>query len=71
VLAVSSAEITDGTQVVLTWHSASNRQYSVRMGTNLSGVWSVTASNIPATPPLNYYTNSASPAPSYYGIQLE
>lgn len=45
-------------QAVLTWSSVPNHVYAVLQSTNLSGGFSPLATNIPATPPINSYTDS-------------
>ncbi len=50
-----------GSGVVIRWQSASNRIYDISRATNLLSTFSTIATNIPATPPQNVYTDSAPP----------
>lgn len=45
---------------VVQWTAESNRFYSIESTTNLMGVFSGIASNLPATPPTNQYTDNTS-----------
>jgi|GEM_PF-629679 len=58
---------------VIRWSSASNRFYDLSRTTNLMSTFSVLAgaSNLPATPPENVYTNPAPTAgPAFYKISV-
>lgn len=61
--------------MVVCWSSVSNRSYRLLCGSNLTdaaSVSSVIASNIAATPPLNYYTNVVTDyEQNVYRVQLE
>jgi len=48
----------DGTGFVIQWSSVSNRTYDVQFSTNLLDGFSVLITNLPATPPVNVYTDS-------------
>lgn len=57
--------------IVITWPSASNRIYAVSMATNLPDAFIPIAINLPATPPLNTYTDAApTNAVRIYRIEL-
>lgn len=60
-------------QVVVSWSSVSNKMYTLWVGTNLDVTPSILVeSNLAATPPDNYYTNSVSSYEvRYYRVQLE
>ena len=70
-LAISNARTEDESGLVLTWYSVSNNQYAVSGGSNLVGSWSMVATNILATPPLNVETVTVETAPGFYRIELE
>lgn len=70
---ISSAEATDPGTVVIRWASVSNRLYTLQRGTNLAGTggFSNLAFDLPATPPLNCYTDSLpSTGPCFYRLQV-
>lgn len=58
----STAPAPAGTGVVIRWQSASNRFYNVARSTNLLAGFAALATNLPATPPENVYTDPAPPA---------
>jgi len=62
-----------GAGVVLSWHSASNRMYSIRRSTNLlMGFEQVVAAGIPSSPPINTYTVALNrTTPSFYRIEVD
>ena len=47
-----------GGPLVIRWNSSSGMVYRLSRGTNLSGAFAVVASNLPATPPENAYTDA-------------
>ncbi len=51
---------------LLSWPSTSNKTYSLTYATNLLAPFSVIAPNLPATPPINIYTNTPSSLPPHY-----
>ena len=56
-----------GSEFVVHWHSVSNRRYSLRAATNLlSGFDLILRTNIPATPPINAYTDTVDGARSRF-----
>ena len=70
-LAISNTWTEGESGLVLTWYSVSNKQYAVTGGSNLVGSWSMVATNILATPPLNVETVTVETAPGFYRIELE
>lgn len=70
--ATATAQATSGAGgFVVTWLSASNKNYLLARSTNLMSGFSWIASNIPATYPLNTYTDSSpAEASSVYRIEL-
>ncbi|NCC51056.1 MAG: hypothetical protein EOM20_07555 [Spartobacteria bacterium] len=60
----------DGDEIVIEWPSAAGRTYSLQYATNLLHGFSVLESSLPATPPLNRYTNSIQARPVYYRISV-
>ena len=66
----SSVATPQGT--VLRWPSVSNRFYSVSLATNLLQSFSAVAgaTNLPATPPENVYTNPAQSGAGFYRISV-
>lgn len=61
-----------GTSWVIKWNSVANRHYSVDWSHGIGGPWEMVASNLPATPPINTYTNPLpNPAQSFYRILLD
>lgn len=75
--AASCLQITGGSvnaqQAVIRWSSASNRLYSISRTTNLLEPFSILsgASNLPATPPENTYTNPSGGNAAYYRIGVQ
>ena len=63
----------DGTDVVLSWFSVSNRSYSLRGASNLrSNTWSTLGTGISATPPLNVHTAAQTAvANRFYRVHVE
>ncbi|MCF7818733.1 MAG: DUF6298 domain-containing protein [Kiritimatiellales bacterium] len=60
-----------GTSWVIKWTSVANRHYSVDWSHSIGDPWELVASNIPATPPVNTYTNFLpNPSKSFYRILL-
>ncbi len=62
-----------GDQLVIEWHSASNRTYAIWGSSNLlSNAWSFIEGGILATPPVNAYTTTpASVSGEFYRIEVE
>ena len=59
-------------QYVIAWSSVGTNEYRIGWSTNLGLGFQALVSNLPATPPLNTYTDTCSEAgPRYYRIQLE
>ena len=57
--------------IVLEWTSSSNRLYTIQRGASLLGGFSNLMLNAPATPPINVYTDTPTPAGSfYYRVQV-
>jgi hypothetical protein len=58
--------------VIIQWESGSNQTYTIRSSTNLTSGFSVLATNIAATPPLNSYTVTAASAENhFFGVEEE
>ncbi|MBN1670962.1 MAG: PKD domain-containing protein [Kiritimatiellae bacterium] len=61
-----------GSKAALSWASVNGRIYSVLRSTNLVGGFSLIASNLTATPPMNVYTDQVESAgAAYYEIRVE
>jgi len=56
---------------VISWPSSSNRAYSILKTLGLESPFSLLATNQPARPPLNVYTDQVSGAAAYYRIQVD
>jgi hypothetical protein len=58
--------------VTLSWYSGSNMVYRVLRSTNLLSGFQVFDAQVPATPPVNFYTDptAVGPAPFFYRIGL-
>lgn len=58
--------------VTVQWRSALHRAYDVARATDLTGGFAVIATNLPATPPLNSYTDTNPPTefPRFYRIRI-
>ncbi len=55
----------------MSWLSVSGRLYGVESTTDLvAGAWSAVATNLPALPPANSYTNPAGPPYEFYRIRV-
>lgn len=67
-----SGPASDGGGVVIRWASASNRVYGLDLSTNLLwSTWQTVSPAIPATPPMNVYTDGAagSAGPYFYRVR--
>ncbi len=53
---------------VLTWHSVTGRYYNVYTRPNASGADILIGTNVPATPPLNVYTDGVDTVGRFYRI---
>jgi hypothetical protein len=60
-----------GEGFVLTWPSQTNRTYAVVRSPDLLQSFAPVATNIPATPPSNSYTNGTAEAAGFYEIEVE
>ena len=58
-------------QTVFTWQSSEYKRYGIELSTNPFTSWTGIASNIPATPPLNSFTNTSAHPGAFYRIRLE
>lgn len=70
-LIIKNARHEPGSRLIITWHSASNKTYLIRRGTNFITPWAPLISNILAVPPLNVHTVTTESTPEYYQIELE
>lgn len=70
-LEATSCRAQSGTVFVVSWQSASNRTYELDRTTNAAEGFGVLATNLPATPPINVYTDDAPPAAAgFYRVRL-
>jgi hypothetical protein len=71
VLALEPAVVPDGGGVIVRWPSVSNRVYDLDRSDDVAGLGSpqVLSSNLPATPPMNCYTDVPSGA-AYYRVRV-
>jgi hypothetical protein len=77
VFKITTSQVTPGFQFILRWSSVSNRLYDVSRAINLSAgtgafVNIAIGTNLPATPPLNSWTDSLSGAisPGFYRVRV-
>ncbi len=72
-LALDAPAAPEGGGVVVRWSSASNRTYRLMRTTDLTVPFNALASAIPATPPMNTYTDTTAAAAAriFYRIELE
>lgn len=70
-LLVATAAATNGSFVVVTWPSASNRLYDIQQSTNIRSPWSILVSGIPATPPSNTQTASVGQLRGFIRVKVE
>ncbi len=70
-LVIHKVELNKEAGVVLSWSSVANRRYAIYRGTNAADVGTLVASNLPASPLVNRYTNSVSSPRSFYRVLLE
>lgn len=59
------------TTFTVRWAGASNRTYTIRYTTNLMESFTVLATNIPGTPPVNEYDHTISSFHTFYRVHLE
>ena len=64
VFAITNLVVTKGTNFVIAWPSVAGRMYALDSTTNLLQSFAplTGATNLPATPPVNVYTNTGTPA---------
>ena len=67
----SGFAVSEGTKVTITWPSLSGRTYSLYRGTDLTQKFSVVATGIPATVPMNTYTDTPPSSIAYYRVEVE
>ncbi|MBN1268622.1 MAG: hypothetical protein JXB04_03465, partial [Kiritimatiellae bacterium] len=60
-----------GEEAVVTWPSAAYKTYSLERSLDLASGFAAIATNIPATPPLNTYTDQPPTEVVYYRVQVE
>lgn len=72
-LLCTALSVRTNAQFVFEWSSVSNRSYSILSSTNLNaGFDNIVANGMPATPPVNRYTNTAeSSSPVFYRVLLD
>lgn len=66
-----SARVPASRELVLTWHSVSNKTYAVHAAPTPTGTFALVRAGLPATPPLNTYTGAVSATHAYYIITVE
>lgn len=71
VLSMRSIDRMDPASAVVTWLSVSGRLYRLERTTNLLTSFGAVDSHIPATPPLNTYTDSPVALPGFYRVTVE
>ena len=57
--------------LVISWHSVSNKLYTLHAAPTPTGTFSLVRAGLPATPPLNTYTGTVSATHAYYLITVE
>lgn len=62
---------TESGQMSIAWSSETNRFYMVSGASELPGTFRILGSNLPATPPLNWFVDTNRNGPMFYRIQLE
>ena len=69
--ASGSTRARSGLEHVLTWQSVTGKFYSIQRTPDLLATWTNIAADLAATPPLNVYTDAASPPdPAFYRVRL-
>ena len=69
---VSADVLPFGDTMILSWSSVSNKQYSVWGSTNLPAGFRLLRNNVPATPPINSYTDALSGLDhKFYRLQVQ
>ena len=72
VLAFDGIRIVPGTGIVVSWLSATNRQYSVVRASRVGDSFTPVAQGLPATPPVNTYTDTVGTVGMYiYRVDLD
>jgi len=59
------------TTFIVRWASASNRTYTINYTTNLMESFSVLATNVVGTPPVNEYSHTIAAFHTFYRVELE
>jgi hypothetical protein len=57
---------TPGSPIVIRWSSVSSQVYRLSRGTNLNSSFTVIAPSLPATPPVNAYTDTVQNAETVF-----
>jgi len=70
-LIISDAWVQPASNVVLKWLSVTDKFYSVFQSPELTAPWSLSASNLVGTPPLNIHTVNVDSSQEFFGIGLE
>lgn len=60
-----------GSPALIRWHSAPGKLYTLYQSTNLAAGFTVLQADIPATPPLNTFTNAANGQAAFYLISVK
>jgi hypothetical protein len=70
-LSISTVSVEDDTSPVIAWDSVTDKCYAVFRSSSLPGPWSLSVSNIAATPPSNVHTDTVANPMHFYRIGLE
>ncbi len=68
---IESATLADPLTFRLTWHSAADSRYTIERASALPGPFVAVASNLPATPPLNTFSDAVADTAGFYRVRAE
>jgi hypothetical protein len=69
-LTISSMDVTTGGLVSVQWPSVDYKLYTVQTRAGFTGAWQTIATDVPATPPLNTFTNAATQTGAFYRVSV-
>ena len=70
VLRILAASQTPNGPAPVRWQSVAYKFYSLEVSTNLPANWRLIATNLPATPPFNTYSDSTSGDKAFYRVSV-
>jgi hypothetical protein len=60
-----------GTNLIIRWRGAPERQYNISTSTNLASGWLNATGGVRAVLPFTHFINYAGPSPAFYRLELD